>query len=244
MPQLSWLEAEQPVAFPPTSLALDHPNGLLAAGGALTPEWLLTAYCRGIFPWFSQGEPILWWSPSPRMVLPVGKAHASHSLRKWYRKSRPRVTINKAFGDVITSCGQPRANQAGTWITEDMTEAYIAMHHQGWAHSVEVWQGERLVGGLYGIGIWPVFYGESMFSCQPNSSKLAFIALDEWAQQQQLTLIDCQVYNDHLASLGAFEIERSQFEAALPNQAIRLLPIEAIELTHRLQQRLGPIASQ
>lgn len=243
MPQLSWLEAEQPVAFPPTSLALDHPNGLLAAGGALSPKWLLAAYCRGIFPWFNPGEPILWWSPSPRMVLPVGKAHTSRSLRKWYRQDQPRVTFNRAFAEVITACRQPRAGQAGTWITDEMTQAYIEMHHQGWAHSVEVWQGQQLVGGLYGLGIWPVFYGESMFSRRPNTSKLAFVALDEWAYHQHLTLIDCQVYNDHLASLGAVEIDRHQFESALPTKASRLQPIDETELSRLLQQRLGVAGS-
>lgn len=244
MPQLSWLEAEQPVAFPPTTQALDHPNGLLAAGGALSTNWLLAAYCRGVFPWFNPGEPILWWSPSPRMVLPVGTAHTSRSLRKWYRRVRPRVTIDQAFEAVITACRQPRAEQAGTWITDEMTQAYIEMHHQGWAHSIEVWQGQQLTGGLYGVGIWPLFYGESMFSIQPNTSKLAFIALDEWALEQQLTLIDCQVHNDHLASLGAFEIDRDRFEAALPTKACRLQSINENDLTHRLQQRMGLVDGQ
>lgn len=173
------------------------------------------------------------------MVLSVGNAHCSRSLRKWYRQKKPRVTLNQAFEAVITACRQPRADQAGTWITDEMTQAYVEMHRLGWAHSVEIWLDEKLVGGLYGLGIWPIFYGESMFSCQPNTSKLAFIALDEWAVQQQLTLIDCQVYNDHLASLGACEVARSQFEAALPTRAATLQPMCEAELAARLQRRLG-----
>ncbi|MHA7878226.1 MAG: leucyl/phenylalanyl-tRNA--protein transferase [Saccharospirillum sp.] len=239
MPHLSWLDAEQPVGFPPTHLALPDPNGLLAAGGALTPDWLLTAYRHGIFPWYSEGEPILWWSPSPRMVLPVGTAHISRSLRKWYRHNQPLVTLNTAFETVIQACRQPRATQSGTWITDDMTDAYSQMHRLGWAHSVEVWQDGRLAGGLYGIGIWPLFYGESMFSLQPNTSKLAFVALDEWARQQHLTLIDCQVYNDHLASLGALTLPRSEFEPYLPVELVSLRAPGESELNRLVQQRMG-----
>lgn len=216
MPQITWLNAERAPEFPSTSLALNAPNGLLAAGGRLTPDWLLTAYQRGIFPWFNEGEPVLWWSPAPRMVLDPGGMHLSRSLRKAYRRRPVRVTANTAFRSVIEGCQAPRPGQPGTWITADMRRAYLALHRLGWAHSFEVWRDGTLVGGLYGIGIDRVFYGESMFSRQPNASKFAFLALSQWARHQHLTMIDCQVYNEHLDRLGAHEIERGEFERRLP----------------------------
>ncbi|HET8904280.1 MAG TPA: leucyl/phenylalanyl-tRNA--protein transferase [Saccharospirillum sp.] len=216
MPQLSWLEAEQTPHFPPTDQSLTYPPGLLAAGGALTPDWLLTAYERGIFPWYSDGEPILWWSPEPRMVLVPGAMHLSRSLRKAFRQSPPTITFNTAFPRVIAACQAPRARQPGTWISAEMRDAYTELHALGWAHSIEVWRDDVLIGGLYGVGIEGVFFGESMFSHQTNGSKFALLALQEAALIQSLRVIDCQVYNDHLASLGAREVDRTWFEQQLP----------------------------
>lgn len=222
MPQLSWLEAEQAPHFPPTNQSLTYPPGLLAAGGALTPDWLLTAYERGIFPWYSEGEPILWWSPEPRMVLVPGAMHLSRSLRKAFRKSPPNITFNTAFPRVIAACQAPRANQPGTWISTEMHDAYTELHALGWVHSIEVWRNDELMGGLYGVGIEGVFFGESMFSHQTNGSKFALLALQEAALIQSLRVIDCQVYNDHLASLGAREVDRTWFERRLPGRRHKL----------------------
>jgi leucyl/phenylalanyl-tRNA--protein transferase len=238
MPQLSWLDAEQGVNFPPTRYCLKNPPGLLAAGGALTPEWLLGAYERGIFPWFSDGEPILWWSPEPRMVLIPGEMHLSRSLRKAYRRSPLRVTVNMAFSEVITACQAPRAKQPGTWITPEMQTAYTNLHELGWAHSFEVWQGSNLVGGLYGIGIDGLFFGESMFSRYTNASKIALVAVQEAAMLVNLRLIDCQVYNDHLASLGAREVGRSWFEQQLPQERLKLLMPDDDTLNHAIASRM------
>lgn len=238
MPHLSWLDAEQDACFPPTDQSLANPPGLLAAGGALTSDWLLNAYERGIFPWYSEGEPILWWSPEPRMVLVPGEMHLSRSLRKAYRQAPPTITTNTAFTQVIAACQAPRARQPGTWISSDMRDAYTRLHHLGWAHSIEVWRGEDLVGGLYGIGIEEVFFGESMFSRHTNGSKFALLALQEVALMQSLRLIDCQVYNDHLASLGAREVERSWFEQQLPRQRSRLSFPEASAVNQALASRL------
>ncbi|WP_084649207.1 leucyl/phenylalanyl-tRNA--protein transferase [Saccharospirillum impatiens] len=238
MPQLSWLDAEQDVCFPPTDQGLVNPPGLLAAGGSLTPDWLLTAYERGIFPWYSEGEPILWWSPEPRMVLIPGDMHVSRSLRKAFRHEPVRITLNTAFAEVIAACQAPRAKQPGTWISSEMREAYTELHQLGWAHSIEVWRKNVLVGGLYGIGIEGVFYGESMFSRHTNGSKFALLALQEAALMQSLRLIDCQVYNDHLASLGAREVERPWFEQQLPRQRRKLSLPEASALNQALVRRL------
>lgn len=216
MPQIIWLDAEQAPDFPPTDMALASPNGLLAAGGRLSPDWLLTAYARGIFPWFNEGEPVLWWSPAPRMVLEPGGMHLPRSLGKVYRRRPVHLSANRAFASVIEACQEPRQGQPGTWITEDMRRAYLALHRMGWAHSFEAWQEDELIGGLYGIGIDTVFYGESMFSRRPNASKFAFLALSEWAREVRLTMIDCQVYNEHLDRLGAYEIDRNTFEGRLP----------------------------
>lgn len=239
MPQLSWLEAEQNACFPPTTQALSNPPGLLAAGGALTPEWLLTAYERGIFPWYSDGEPILWWSPEPRMVLLPGEMHLSRSLRKAYRKAPATITLNSAFTRVIEACQAPRARQPGTWISAPMRDAYTELHRLGWAHSIEVWRDEELIGGLYGVGIEGVFFGESMFSRRTNGSKLALLALQEAALLQSLHLIDCQVYNDHLASLGAREVERPWFEQHLPRHRRTLSLPDAAVLNQAVSRRLN-----
>ena len=211
---IDWLDIDS-LEFPPTSEALTEPNGLLAAGGDLSVNRLIRAYAQGIFPWFSEDEPIMWWSPSPRCVIFPDSFHASKSLRKLSRKSAFDIRFNTSFPQVIEECSEERADQNGTWITEQMKSAYIELHQQGFAHSIEVFKDENLVGGLYGVGIGGVFYGESMFSRMANTSKLALYALSELMKQNNLLLIDCQATNDHLLSLGAEEIDREHFENIL-----------------------------
>ena len=198
------------LVFPPVESA--SPEGILAFGGDLRPERLMLAYRSGIFPWYNEGEPIIWYSPAKRMVLFPNELHISHSMRKVLRNPKFEVTWNKAFEQVIDQCQKsPRNDQLGTWITEDMKNAYIRLHELGFAKSVEVWQGKELVGGLYGIDLGHIFCGESMFSKVSNTSKLAFIHLVKKLEKKQYNLIDCQVYNEHLESLGAREISRKQF---------------------------------
>lgn len=197
--------------FPPVHLALQEPNGLLAFGGDLQPERLLLAYSKGIFPWFSEGEPILWWSPAPRMVLFPKEIKISRSLRKRLKKDELRVTFNRQFAQVIHLCAELRQNREGTWISSEMKKAYTDLHHQGKAHSVEVWQENELVGGLYGLALGKVFFGESMFSRVSDASKVALVALARRLEALEFDLIDCQVYSPHLASLGAREIGREEF---------------------------------
>ncbi|WP_445621206.1 leucyl/phenylalanyl-tRNA--protein transferase [Kushneria sp. Sum13] len=212
---IDWL-APWPVGFPPLECALETPNGLLAAGGDLTPEWLLAAYSRGIFPWFNEDDPILWWSPDPRMVLFPEALRVRRSLAKRLRNSGMTVTFNQAFEAVIKQCAVQRQAQEGTWISSDIIEAYVAMHELGHGHSVEVWEGDMLVGGLYGILLGRVFFGESMFSIRPDSSKIALVRLVEWLSgHHDLALIDCQMHTSHLASLGACDISRDQFNTLL-----------------------------
>ncbi|TDO06860.1 MULTISPECIES: leucyl/phenylalanyl-tRNA--protein transferase [Halomonas] len=207
---LPWLP-ERPVGFPPVATALRDPDGLLAAGGALTPEWLLAAYRRGIFPWFSDGQPVLWWSPDPRMVLFPKEIRVRRSLAKRLRNGGFRVTANRAFAQVVASCAAPRAGQPGTWITDEMRAAYERLHRLGAAHSVEVWRSDKLVGGLYGVAMGPVFFGESMFSRQADASKVALVHLAHAMSAGGGRLIDCQMHTMHLASLGARDIARSEF---------------------------------
>lgn len=206
--QLTYLSSAD--KFPPTGLALAEPNGLLAAGGDLSVERLIDAYQNGIFPWFSAGDPILWWSPDPRAVLLPECLHVSHSLNKHLRKMPYRITLNHAFADVIAACAL-REEHAGTWITPAIQQAYIRLHQQNIAHSIEVWQDDLLVGGLYGIAQGKIFSGESMFSRQINASKYALIALCQYLIQHGGELIDCQVLNPHTASLGAINISRDIF---------------------------------
>ncbi|MGF1730942.1 leucyl/phenylalanyl-tRNA--protein transferase [Photobacterium proteolyticum] len=208
--------------FPVAETALDDPNGLLAFGGDLRPERLLSAYRQGIFPWYSEGEPILWWSPAPRAVFLPDKFRPSKSLRKFFRKSGYQVTLNKACHDVIRLCADSRGPEE-TWITADMMQAYQVMHNLGYCHSVEVWQDSTLVGGLYGIQIGTVFCGESMFSLADNASKIALWLFCQHFHAHGGTLIDCQIMNDHLASLGAVEIERSPFMQFLQQQRDAIL---------------------
>ena len=187
-------------------------DGILAVGGDLSPERLLLAYQSGIFPWFDSDDPILWWAPHQRMVLFPDELVASKSMRSILRKEIFSVTFNKDFRSVISNCSQIRRNgQRGTWITSEMIEAYVKLHELGFAKSVEVWQNNELVGGLYGIDLGHVFCGESMFSKVSNASKVAFITLVENLKIRKYKLIDCQVHNDHLESLGAREIEREEF---------------------------------
>lgn len=203
-------QLDDEIWFPHPSLA--HEEGILAVGGDLSPKRLLTAYYNGIFPWFSEGEPIVWWSPDPRMVLWPDDLKVSKSMRKVIRDEVFTMSIDTAFEEVIVACAdQPRRDQDGTWITDDMQQAYIKLHELGFAHSVEVWQNEELVGGLYGIMVGSIFCGESMFARVSNASKFGFIKLVQALKKAGCTMIDCQTYTDHLASLGADEIPREEF---------------------------------
>ncbi|WP_354625727.1 leucyl/phenylalanyl-tRNA--protein transferase [Psychromonas sp. MME2] len=197
--------------FPNVETALTSPDGLLAMGGDLSLTRIINAYRNGIFPWFSDDEPILWWSPSVRAMIKPTACHISKSMKRVVAKKCFTVTVNHAFNDVIHACAQPRKNQNGTWITENMMKAYIDLHHQGYAHSIEVWQTGKLVGGLYGINIGTIFCGESMFSLVDNSSKLAFIALNKHFSRFQGILIDCQMPTPHLQTLGVYPISREQY---------------------------------
>ncbi len=202
-------DARQP--FPPVEQALEEPNGLLAVGGDLSPSRLLRAYRRGIFPWYNPGEPILWWSPDPRLVLFPEKLKVSRSLRKRLRRDEFRFTVDQAFEAVIDACAAPRGGEHGTWITPEMREAYVHLHRLGYAHSVETWHEDELVGGLYGVAIGRVFYGESMFHRRSDASKVAFVRLVENLKRWNYALIDCQVHTDHLARFGAEAIPRRRF---------------------------------
>lgn len=204
-----------PYDFPPLEQALEHPDGLLAVGGDLTPERIIAAYRLGIFPWYSNDEPILWWSPNPRMVLFPDELKVSRSLRKTIRKGKFTVTMDQKFLQVIKACAGYRRNQDDTWITKNMQEAYYRLHNSGFAHSVESWYEGRLVGGLYGIALGKVFFGESMFSLMSDASKVAFVHFVWQLQRWGYELIDCQVQTQHLQSLGAVEIPRQQYRALL-----------------------------
>ena len=203
--------------FPPVSEADEE--GVLAIGGDLNPERLKLAYKNGIFPWFNEGDPILWWAPDPRMVLFPDELIVSKSMRNILNRNLFTVTFNKSFKDVILNCQQiKRDGQDGTWISDEMIEAYHELHKQGIAKSVEVWQDEVLVGGLYGIDLGDIFCGESMFSKASNASKVAFISLVNHLKKENYKLLDCQVYNPHLESLGCREIDRDEFMSILKNK--------------------------
>lgn len=201
--------------FPPVGQALEEPDGLLAIGGNLSVELLLCAYRRGIFPWFSAGQPILWWSPDPRSVLFPDALHISRSLRRTLRRARFRCTLNRCFERVVAACAASRPGQQGTWITPEMASAYADLAAEGHAHSVEVWDDRELAGGLYGVAIGRVFFGESMFSRRTDASKVALVRLADALVSGGYRLIDCQLYSPHLASLGAQLIARTDFVAAL-----------------------------
>jgi leucyl/phenylalanyl-tRNA--protein transferase len=213
---LYWLPADDDTApFPPVELALRDPDGLLAFGANLSVERLLHAYRAGIFPWYSEGQPIMWWSPDPRAVLRPAELKISRSLRKTLKKQPYTVTLDTAFAEVMDACAAPRRDETGTWITEEMKAAYHTLHLKGHAHSVEAWQDEELVGGLYGVAIGRVFFGESMFARRTDASKVAFVYLIRQLQRWGYALIDCQVHSDHLASLGAVNIPRPAFISLL-----------------------------
>lgn len=234
MTTLTWLPLAGEATFPATSTALAEPNGLLAAGGTLTQDWLLTAYQHGIFPWYSDGEPILWWSPTPRMVVRPGAVRINRTLRKHQKKQLISVHLNRDFSSVIDHCADESLRHDGTWITPAMKQAYRGLHQNGWAHCVEIDYDGQLAGGLYGVGIYPLFFGESMFSLAANGSKYAFVALSLLAQQQQLDCIDCQLPNDYLTSMGASMITREQFEEYLPSERVRLFTNKIPNLTKLL----------
>ncbi len=208
-------ETDPPEALPPTRLALREPNGLLAVGGSLTPEWLLHAYRRGVFPWYSEGQPILWWTPDPRAVLFPAEFRRSRSLHKSIRNRGFETRLDTAFEAVVAGCAAPRLREPGTWITPAMHRSYSELHARGDAHSIEVWRRDELVGGLYGVAIGRVFFGESMFSRARDASKVALARLVYECLARGIALIDCQMATDHLASLGSRSIPRSEFEAML-----------------------------
>ncbi|MFZ6044794.1 leucyl/phenylalanyl-tRNA--protein transferase [Pseudomonas sp. CR3202] len=211
---LTWLKRDS-LAFPPLGRALREPNGLLAAGGDLSPERLIQAYRHGCFPWYQEGQPILWWSPDPRTVLPPQEIHISRSLAKLLRQERFSVTFDQAFPAVIEGCAGPRGYTDGTWITTEMQAAYIELHRRGVAHSVEVWKDGELVGGLYGLAMGRLFFGESMFSRTDNASKVGFATLVRRLNQWGFVLIDCQMPTQHLQSFGARTIGREKFSRYL-----------------------------
>jgi leucyl/phenylalanyl-tRNA--protein transferase len=218
---LAWLQGKDP--FPPIERALKNPNGLLAAGGALTVERLLEAYRHGVFPWYSGSEPILWWSPDPRMVLFPEELKVSRSLRKAVARGTYEVRQDTAFEEVMRQCAAPRDGHAGTWIVPEMIAAYSALHERGIAHSVESWLGGELAGGLYGVALGKVFFGESMFARAPDASKVALVHLVERLRAADYRVIDCQQATAHLASLGAREIPRTAF-AQLLRESIQYPP--------------------
>jgi leucyl/phenylalanyl-tRNA--protein transferase len=218
---IPWLQGDAP--FPPVSKALRSPNGLLCAGGDLTPQRIVDAYSRGIFPWFSAGDPVLWWSPDPRMVLFPEELKVSRSLRKTAARGLYETRMDTAFRDVMQACAAPRDGQGGTWIVPEMIDAYTALHEIGIAHSVESWRGDELVGGLYGVALGKVFFGESMFARAPDASKVALLRLVERLRGADYRVIDCQQATAHLATLGAREIPRAAF-AQLLRESIQYPP--------------------
>lgn len=228
---ITWLSGDAP--FPPVERALRSPNGLLAAGGSLSVPRLLEAYRGGIFPWFNPGEPVLWWSPDPRMVLIPGEFKVSRSLAKILHNGIHEVRCDTAFEQVMRRCAAPRPGQDATWIGEDMVSAYCALHQLGYAHSVETWIDGELVGGLYGVSIGHMFYGESMFSRVSNASKIALAHLSRQLERWQFGMIDCQMNTAHLATLGAREIGRSKFLASL-QELVHYAPITEWKLDHDL----------
>ena len=206
---IPWLQGDEP--FPPVSKAQKNPNGLLCAGGDLSPPRLVDAYSHGIFPWFSEGDPILWWSPDPRMILIPAEFKVSRSLRKAVARATFDVRVDTDFRRVMRECAAPRDGHAGTWIVAEMIDAYVRLHERGFAHSVESWKDGELVGGLYGVQLGEAFFGESMFSRATDASKVALVHLVERLSAQGCRVIDCQQNTRHLASLGAREIPRKAF---------------------------------
>lgn len=205
--------------FPSSDQVLESPPGLLAAGGDLSPARLLNAYRHGIFPWYADDQPILWWSPAPRCVLYPGDVHVSRRLKRHFNQGKFQLTVDRAFARVIAACAGPRRDHDETWITGEMFAAYVRLHELGVAHSVEVWTDDELVGGIYGLSLGRVFFGESMFSTRQDTSKVALVALCRQLQQWDYAVLDCQISNPHLLSMGAQEIPREQFESHLKSTA-------------------------
>lgn len=225
MKTITWLSpSDPPDAFPPLDRTLDEPQGLLAAGGDLSSARLLVAYSRGIFPWYSPGQPVLWWSPDPRAVLFPGEFHLSRSLGKALRSGRYSPAIDRDFPAVVQHCAAPRARSHGTWITSEMHAAYCELHRLGFAHSVEMYRESRLVGGLYGVRLGGVFFGESMFSLERDASKLALAHLVAISASNGIALIDCQLPSPHLQSLGSRSLPRARFQELLAGH-LRLQPL-------------------
>lgn len=211
-PRIAWISPDDPpAAFPDVAAALIEPDGLLAAGGDLSEARLLYAYRHGIFPWYDSGQPILWWSPDPRCVLLPERLHVSRRLRRSLRNREFLVSFNNAFADVIAACAEHRDGQPGTWITGEMQDAYCALHQCGWAHSVEVWRDDQLIGGLYGLAIGRAFFGESMFSRAADASKAAMLVLCGELRSARFEILDCQVDSPHLRTLGAELMDRNAF---------------------------------
>ncbi len=215
-------EHTDPEWFPPLEQALREPSGLLAAGGDLSPARLLSAYERGVFPWYSAQQPILWWAPDPRMVLFPAEFKVSRSLGKTLRNGRFECRVDTAFGATIRACAAPRRSGADTWLNPEMIESYEELHRKGYGHSVETWRGDELVGGLYGLQLDRAFFGESMFSRERDASKVALARLVEESRRRGIELIDCQIASSHLASLGAREVSRNEFVGLLRRCARRV----------------------
>ena len=223
--RVAWLNpGDPPDAFPSIRTAMKEPEGLLAAGGDLSQERLLFAYRHGIFPWYDDGQPILWWSPDPRRVLRPAGLHVARRLQRTLKSCSYNIGFNKDFSSVIRACAGPRRSAQGTWITNEMTLAFEALHRNGWAHSIEVRDGERLVGGVYGLAIGRIFFGESMFSREDNASKFALLALCSVLREHDFELIDCQVVSGHLLTLGAIAMPRDDFSAILAAACEPALP--------------------
>ena len=224
--------------FPPVDRALDEPNGLLAAGGGLSTARLIEAYSRGIFPWFSAEDPVLWWCPDPRLVLTTDGVHVSRSLRRRLRRSDYDVTLDRAFGEVLRACAAPRRDDAGTWLVPSMMRAYERLHAAGAAHSIEIWMNGELAGGLYGVALGRMFFGESMFTRQTDASKMAIVLLSAQLARWGVPLIDCQMRTAHLVSLGAIELPRREFVRTV-ERLVRLPPIAAWTLDDELRTWCG-----
>ncbi|HUN27425.1 MAG TPA: leucyl/phenylalanyl-tRNA--protein transferase [Steroidobacteraceae bacterium] len=222
MKTITWLSPQDaPERFPPLERALDEPQGLLAAGGDLSPARLLAAYERGIFPWYAPGQPVLWWSPDPRAILYPGEFRLSRSLAKSLRNKGFTTHLDRDFRAVIEGCAAPRTNGSGTWLTPEMRAAYLDLHRAGRAHSFETYLDERLVGGLYGVRLGGVFFGESMFSRERDASKVALARLIEFCRAEGVVVVDCQLPSPHLKSLGSRLIPRSEFQALLRRHVTR-----------------------
>jgi len=247
--RIAWISpGDPPDTFPDVGRAMRDPDGLLAAGGDLSSPRLLAAYRLGIFPWFGAGQPILWWSPDPRCVLFPGNFHASRRLRRELRGSDAEIRFNTCFDAVVDACAEPRPGQDGTWIVPEMVAAYSRLHAEGWAHSIEVWQQDSLIGGLYGVVIGRVIFAESMFSRRSNASKYALYALSQFLKVRDFELIDCQVMSRHLTTLGADLLPRARFTdilrtacdpaerfGAWPDEPLRASAIETIGADAALQ---------